>query len=537
MPSKNASPKSSEPGDASAKRKALAERVAKEALAGDLLQAIRAYRVGLEETGNDLLFAGELGKLDLFFLLWYLLHRQDMEDPWVYERTREVQRYPDGYLDLWAREHYKSTIITLGLTIQDIVNDPEETFGIFSHTRPIAKQFLRQIKGEFEGNEDLKGAYPDVLWTNPKKESPKWSEDEGIVVKRKGNPKESTVEAWGLVDNLPTSKHFGKLIYDDVLDPKSVTGPEMIKKTTDAWAMSLNLGKRGGKRRTAGTRYHTADTYREMIERGSVIPRIYKATVDGTETGEPVLLTVEELQAKRRDMGPYIFGSQMMQDPTHDKAQGFKEDWLRYWPAERYANLNIYILVDPAGKKKKTNDYSVFSVVGLGPDRNYYVLRWVRDRLNLAERTKMLFKLHRQYKPRGVGYEEYGMQSDIDSVKDTQEATNYRFDVVALGGPLDNEDRVKQLVPLFEQGRIWIPQRCDFVDHEANRRDLTREFVFDEYLDFPVARHDDMLVSLARVLDAELKVDWPKEMSQSEMPKWMQAMLARDQQGGSFMSR
>jgi hypothetical protein len=36
-----------------------------------------------------------------------------------------------------------------------------------------------------------------VLWADPVKESPKWSEDEGIVVKRKGNPKEATVEAWG----------------------------------------------------------------------------------------------------------------------------------------------------------------------------------------------------------------------------------------------------------------------------------------------------------------------------------------------------
>lgn len=455
----------------------------------------------------------------------------------MYERTREVQRDPDGYLDLWAREHYKSTIITFGLTIFDIVNNPEETFGIFSHTRPMAKAFLKQIKVEFETNEDLKSAYPDVLYAEPKKQSPKWSEDEGIVVKRKGNPKESTVEAWGLVDGMPTSKHFGTLIYDDVLDPKSVTGPEMIKKTTDSWAMSLNLGKRRGRRRTAGTRYHTADTYREMIERKSVKPRIYTATDDGTETGTPVLLTPEELATKRRDMGPYIFGSQMLMNPTADKAQGFKEDWLRYWPAERFPNLNIYLLVDPAGKKKKTNDYSVFTVVGLGPDRNYYVLRWVRDRLNLAERTKTLFKLHRQYKPKKVGYEEYGMQSDIDSILDTQETLNYRFDVVALGGPLDNEDRVKLLVPIFEQGRIWIPQRCDFVDYQQERRDLTREFVYDEYLDFPVARHDDMLVSLARVLDKELAVEWPKEILESEMPKWMQAMLAREQMGGSWMSR
>jgi len=53
-----------------------------------------------------------------------------------------VQAAPNGYLDLWGREHGKSSLITFGLTIQDILNDPEITVGIFSYSRPIAKAFL-----------------------------------------------------------------------------------------------------------------------------------------------------------------------------------------------------------------------------------------------------------------------------------------------------------------------------------------------------------------------------------------------------------
>jgi len=106
----------------------------------------------------------ELCLRDLFFLLVYGLGRQDMDRDFPYERCREVEEDPDGYLDLWAREHYKSTIITFGLTIRDILNDPEITVGIFSHTRPIAKGFLRQIKQEFETNVKLKGLFPDILW-------------------------------------------------------------------------------------------------------------------------------------------------------------------------------------------------------------------------------------------------------------------------------------------------------------------------------------------------------------------------------------
>ena len=73
---------------------------------------------------------------DLFFLLVFVLNRSDLDKDWLYDRCREVEANPNGYLDLWAREHYKSTIITFGLTIQTVLNDPDVTIGIFSHTRP-----------------------------------------------------------------------------------------------------------------------------------------------------------------------------------------------------------------------------------------------------------------------------------------------------------------------------------------------------------------------------------------------------------------
>jgi hypothetical protein len=84
-----------------------------------------------------------------------------------------------------------------------MLRDPEITIGIFSHTKPVARKFLLQIKQELETNEDLKRVYPDVFWDDPRKESPAWSEDKGIVVKRKSNPKEATLEAHGLVDGSP----------------------------------------------------------------------------------------------------------------------------------------------------------------------------------------------------------------------------------------------------------------------------------------------------------------------------------------------
>ncbi len=459
----------------------------------------------------------ELARTDLFYLLVKLMGRPDMDNDWCFARCREVAANPDGYLDLWAREHYKSTIITVGKTIQDILNDPEITVGIFSHTRPIAKSFLRQIKRELESNEELKELFPDVLFASPKRESQQWSEDSGLIVKRSGNPKEATVEAWGLVDGQPIGKHFSLLVYDDVVTRESVSTPEMIAKVTDAWALSLNLGAHGGNRRMIGTRYHFNDTYKTILDRKAAIPRIYPATEDGTDTGCGVFLSREALAEKRRDMGPYIYGCQMLQNPMADMVMGFKSEWLHYAtvldPQTRrlpHQGMNLYLLVDPAGSKKQGSDYSVFVVIGLAPDGNYYLIDGVRDRLNLTERAATLFRLHLRYFPLAVGYERYGMQADIEHIKAEQERTGYRFAIAELGGAMPKTDRIRRLIPIFEQGRFYLPSSLLFVDAEGRSRDFVQEFVNEEYSAFPVCGHDDMLDCVARIVEPDLGAVFPR---------------------------
>ena len=405
-----------------------------------------------------------------------------------------------------------STIITYGKSIQDILDDPEVTIGLFSFNRPIAKAFLGQIKVELESNDYLKALFPDILWAQPQREAPSWSLDGGITVKRKTNPKEKTVEAWGLVDGQPTSKHYGILVYDDVVTRESVTTPEQIAKVTEAWALSLNLGSHGGRRRYIGTRYHFSDTYKTMMDRQAARPRIYPATDDGTDTGKPVFLTAESLREKRREMGPYVFGCQMLQDPKADKAQGFEMAWIRHYDCiERVPNdWNVYLICDPASAKKKDSDYSVFAVIGMAPDKHYRLLEGIRDRMNLTERCKTLFRLQRKWRPNKVGYEKYGMQADIEHIQFVQAQENYLFPIIELGGQMPKTDRIRRLVPIFEQGRFLLPWRCLYLDYERQTRDFVYEFIHDEYLAFPVAGHDDMLDCISRIEDPDFGAVWPE---------------------------
>lgn len=170
----------------------------------------------------------ELGRSDLFFLMTRLMGRKDMDTDWHLARCQSVQATSDGVLDLLAREHNRSNIVTFGLIIQKIVSNPEVTIGVYAYSRSIAKEFLAQIKHELERNELLKRCYPEVLWENPKRESPRWSLDDGIVVRRRKNLKEATVEAWGLVDGQPDKRHFEVLVYDVVVARDSVSACSFI---------------------------------------------------------------------------------------------------------------------------------------------------------------------------------------------------------------------------------------------------------------------------------------------------------------------
>ena len=465
-----------------------------------------------------------LARNDLYFLLRYLLNRKDMENPWLFARTREIQNQPDGHLDLWAREHRKTTAITVGKTIQDVLSshgdDPDEkwagrevTVGIFSHTRPQAKSFLRMIKNEFERNDALKSLFPDVLYANPWKESSKWSEDDGVCVKRKTNPGESTIEAWGLVDGQPIGKHFYLLVYDDIVTKESVNTPEMITKTNEALQLSFALGSEGGAKRFIGTRYHYNDSYSHILSQGIAKERRYAATATGEIGDEGVYLSKERLADKLKEMGMAVFASQMLLNPLAGSVQAFRREWIRHYRTISRKGLNVYICVDPASGKGRKNDYTSIWVLGLGQDDNIYALDIIRDRLSLTERADRVMNLHRTWKPLQVRYEQYGLQADIEHIRDLQERENYRFEVKEVGGKTKKEQRIERMIPFFERHRVYLPQSLNVTTADGKVTDMVRTFIEEEYAAFPVSKHDDMLDALSRIAEPDLKLVWPAKQN------------------------
>jgi hypothetical protein len=515
-------------------------------------EAVSFYRTLYSTPGCDSAALAELGRNDRFFLLTHLLGRLDIVHPWLYARCREVESAPNGHLDLWARDHRKSTIITYAGSIQEILKNPEITIGIFSHTRPIAKAFLIQIQRELEVNDTLKALYPDVLWSNPAKEAPVWSQDAGIVVKRKSNPKESTVEAWGLVDAQPTSRHFRLRIYDDVVTLESVSTPEQVNKTTNAWELSDNLGTQDGWVWTIGTRYSFADTYHSMMERGALKPRLYPATDDGTPNGKPVFLTDVQWAEKKLFQSPAVIACQMLQNPIAGAQAMFDVKWLQPYDI-RPATLNVYVLIDPARSQKKDSANTAMVAVGVDQQSNKWLLDGYNHKMPLSERWERMKTLRKKWlnepgvQSVRVGYEVYGAQADMDYFQERMTIERNGFPIDELAWPRDGDasklDRVQRLQPDMKMGRIYIPMTVDGVtsnqqrmidagqpyrvakpirqhDNEGNIYDLVEQFRMQVGF-FPFGGLKDLVDAFSRIYDIEPVPPKVLAAAQTEPPAFM----------------
>ena len=437
-----------------------------------------------------------LCKTDIYFLSFFALDQEFYYNDFAFDFCRKISENP-WQLWLVARGHLKSLTITVAHNIQLILNNPDIAIAIPSYNMKTAKSFVRQIKIILESNALLKGLFPEILYSNPSTQSPKWSEQEGLVVKRKTTRKEPTVMGFGLVDGQATGYHFDVLSFDDVVTQDSVTSPEMIQKTTERWQLSDNIGMPSTLKKYCGTRYHYFDTYAEVqkVTPTTTIP----ATDNGEIDGNPVFLSREELDKKLMEQGRYIFAAQMLLKPVAREDQKFRMEDFRYY--DELPRLNYYIAVDPANTQSKKSDYTAMLVFGFSEDRKVYLVDGVHDKLDLGQRYRTLKALNERYKPLIIGYERYGLQADIDFFRMENAKTNYYMPITEVGGGISKEDRISRLQALFETKDLLFPRHLRYTQlWNGEQVDIVNNIQV-ELLAFPFAEHDDLSDCLSRCYD------------------------------------
>jgi phage terminase large subunit-like protein len=475
------------------------------------------YRAALDMDADDpellRLTFWELQSGDFFFFALYCLEFDDfkyLDNDWVFDRCREIQREPWGHLDLWARAHFKTSLLTVAHSLWEACNNPEETYGIFSMTSGLAKKIGTQIKRYLE-KPHMTWVFKDALYENPVKNAPGWSVDGGLMLRRKGNPREASFEFFGM-ESFPTGRHFSRLRGDDLVDQTYATNPAMVEKAVNLIQLLTPLRTPDAKWGLAGTRYDNADAYGHIIEQGMFKPRIYTPTVNGEVDGELVLFTAEQFREWMQALGQYHAACQLFQKPQALSLRQLDPAWLKRWDPEAHGwdKLNRFLIVDPASKKGKDNDYTAASMVGLGDDNNAYLIDLVRDRLSLQERAKAVMTLCRKYLPMYVFYE--GAQGDIEYIEEVMGREQFRVPILQMSTSGRHKvSAIDCLQPLAAEGHLYIPHSIPYVAADGHYTDLVTEFVRDEWMQWPKPKHDDILDTLARIVDSsEERIVWPR---------------------------
>lgn len=349
---------------------------------------------------------------DLFFIVCFVMQIEKANHPFVVNQCRMVEDGPrSNTLDVWARFHYKSVIITQAETLQFHLNNPEKCTGILAYARPVAKAFLRSIKVLCETSDLLKWCFPDVLWEKPEVQAPKWSEDDGLIFKRKSSSrKESTVEAWGLVEGMPTGRHFERLVFDDIETDDIKDSPEMLEKVFSKFEMAANLGTGSDDDivRAIGTYYsHFGPIVRiqEMKypdgERSIYQLRKVPGSVDGTRDGKPVLMGEETWEKMKTSQH---FNSQQLCDPTPSHDIKLNPGYLNPIEPEFIPKgVKKFLVLDQAGddgQNKKKGDLWACGLFGVEPKideigaSNIYIMDLEADQMTHSEGIETVCRMY-----------------------------------------------------------------------------------------------------------------------------------------------
>lgn len=420
----------------------------------------------------------------------------------IAQALEDVERGKIKRLMIWLPpRHGKSMLASEMFPAWYLGRNPNKQVIFATYNQTFASDFGRKVRNHMI-DDAYASIFPSTVVSDDSTASHRFHTTQGGVY--------YAVGAGGSI----TGRGCSVLIIDDIIKNEKEADSSLVRNNIKEWFNSTAYTRLepDGAIVIIQTRWHHDDLsgwlLSEKKENWTVInlPAI-KTDNEGVEHALwPERYNLERLKEIRNTVKSREWNALFMQTPIQEGGDVFKESWLQYYTEKpRNEDMNIYIIVDPANSKKTTSDNTALLVIGANKDGNVYLLdAWV-DKLNLKERENLLFMVHEQYNPQSVYYEKYGLQLDVDYMKQAMEHRNYRFYIQEVGGnQMTKVDRIKRLAPWFEDKKIWLPLFLKKPNYLGREVDLVTYFKDEEYCQFPASRHDDMIDALARIIDINM---------------------------------
>jgi predicted phage terminase large subunit-like protein len=422
------------------------------------------------------------------------------------EERKDFDPTKNLLLLLMPRGTFKSSVVTIGFSLQYVLNDPDARILIDSETFSKSKAFLREIIGHLTGNEKYREVFKAIHGVYPfetKSKAKLWTDSEIILSCRKRDRKEPTFSCAG-IDVTKNGMHYDLIICDDLHSEKNVTNRDQIRQVVDHYRLAFSLLDPGKPMIVIGTRWHELDLYQHIIDYESVdfnilIKSAYKK--DGS-LFFPEVLTEKELDKIKRRQGVSIFSKQYLNEPVSDENATFKRDYMirKPWSEVVGRPMNWYLSGDPSYYDPRGTtsygDYASLVLVGMDYKKDLYIRHIVRRKMSYSEFINQIFSIYTDRKFADANnmkiiIEVIGTKSLSYELANEQRRRNTWLPITEIKARQENkEERIRGLAPFYEYGHVYHIQECPQIE----------ELEY-ELLHFPTAKHDDVIDALATVLE------------------------------------
>lgn len=401
----------------------------------------------------------------------------------------------DRLLLLMPRETHKTSIVSVAYTIYLLAQNPDETILIYSETEDLAKSIVWEIKNKLESCEWLHKKFPYLIpqkkTTNIGTYSIGWRQNELRLpncLSRTPN-----VYASGL-DQSITGHHFSTIICDDIVSPDNTVYLRQIEATKRKFRLLHPLLKKNiGKLCVVGTRWAYNDLYADLLKRTDYRKIVYSCYDKQGETIFPGL-GEEYLEQLKRDMSPYLFACNYLNEPIADETALFKKDYFAIKWDYIPQNVFYFTACDPASTNEKGSDYTAIVTIAVDTQDKIYVVDRDRLKTNSATEIAETFIYHiKKYKPLWYGIEKRGFNFLIQETERLMEKQGIVGKVIELKDEGKSKfQRIAQLEPFARRNDLLLA---------SNMADVEMEF-----LHYPRG-HDDLLDALAYAVSMRIAPD------------------------------
>lgn len=436
-------------------------------------------------------------KTSLHFLCTEFLGYKDWDS--VHDDMERFLARPSQHkLALIPRGHLKTSIITVGKSIQKLLINPNERILIANQVWDRSRDILSEIKGFLTAKSELPKIFGNF-------ESDRWREDDIVIAQRTASNKTPSVATTG-VEAEQTSAHYTTIFNDDLQGHQNCQTKEQREKVKRFRESEFDLLDPGCEMIDIGTRYHLDDVYahimenekeftdvmvRKVIENGTLIfPRKFskKLLVGSKSWVHSEEQCLDYINYLKKTKGSSFY-SQYMNDPVDEENQLFKRSDFKYY-SKRPERLFVGLTLDPALSEKQEGDYFAINVSGMDFLGDIYVLDTIRGRWSPSQAIQNIFTSYLKWKPHAIGLETVGFQRTLKyALEEEMRRRKTHFPITELQHAANQtkEFRIKALQPLYAAG---------MVKHAPWMTNLEGEL-----LSFPRGKNDDELDALAMQLE------------------------------------